>query len=125
MTIATIYTTCADRAEASQLGRTLVTEKLAACANILSDITSIYFWAEKLEESSESVLLLKTRPELIAAITGRIRELHSYECPCVVAWESAEGNPDYFQWVFAETARPAATPSLSPANRPECEPPAR
>jgi len=111
MPIATLYIPCSSPAEASAIARATVQERLAACANIIPAMTSIYFWNGQVEEASESLLLLKTRPELIAPLTARVRELHSYECPCVTAWTSSGGNEDYFRWVFAETR--SADPPLS------------
>lgn len=119
MPIATLYVPCSSPEEASDIARTTLEERLAACANIIPETTSIYHWNEQLKEASESLLLLKTRPELIAPLTARIRELHSYECPCITAWTSTEGNEDYFHWVFNET-RPASPSPPSPPAPPEC-----
>ncbi len=75
-------------------------------ANVLDGATSIYWWQGALEQAGEAVLILKTRTELVERLTARILELHSYECPCVVALPIAAGNPQYLDWIAAET-RPA------------------
>ncbi|HEY4134736.1 MAG TPA: divalent-cation tolerance protein CutA [Alphaproteobacteria bacterium] len=99
------YVTASSRAEALTLGRALVEERLAACANVFEGATSIYRWGDKLQEEAEAILILKTRAELIEALTARLRDLHSYDLPCVVAWRIDGGNPPYLDWVRAETVR--------------------
>lgn len=78
-------------------------EKLAACANVLDGMTSIYRWRNELQQDGEAVLILKTRQEFVDRIIARVQELHSYECPCVVAWPIAAGNPEYLAWIERET----------------------
>lgn len=107
MEIAIVYVTARDREQALLLSRTLLEEELIACANILDGMTSVYRWNDEVHVDSETSLLLKTRPSAVARLTDRIKELHSYECPCVVVWTSAAGNPDYFQWVHAGVPDPA------------------
>ena len=85
MAVTFCYVTAGSRDEALSIGRTVVQERLAACANVLDGVTSIYWWQGALEQAGEAALILKTRAELVERLTGRIRELHSYECPCVVA----------------------------------------
>ena len=102
-----VYVTASSRQEALSIGRAVVGERLAACANILDGMTSIYWWGRSLQEEGEASLILKTRSDLIDRLTARIRELHSYACPCVVAMPIAAGNPAYLDWVFQETAMPA------------------
>ena len=100
------YITAADVAEARRLGQALVQARLAACANILPGMQSLYWWQGKLEEANEAVLLVKTRQELAAAVLAKVKELHSYECPCVVFLPVVGGNPAYLEWLAAETACP-------------------
>ena len=97
------YIPVPSRDEALAIGRTVVEERLAACANVLDGVSSIYWWQGALEQAGEAALILKTRAELVERLTGRIRELHSYECPCVVALPIAAGNPDYLDWIANET----------------------
>lgn len=98
-----VYVTAADVAEAERIGRAVVEERLAACANILPGMRSIYWWDGKVNEAHEAVLILKTVPAHLAALTQRVKALHSYEVPCVAALEARPGNPDYFTWIAAET----------------------
>ena len=97
------YVTAGSRDEALAIGRTVVEERLAACANVLDGMTSLYWWRGVLEQAGEAALILKTRAELVERLAARIKELHSYECPCVVALPIAAGNPDYLAWIAAET----------------------
>lgn len=98
-----VYITTKDRDEALAIGRVLVGERLAACANVTADITSVYWWEGKVEEGGEAVLVLKSRAALVPQLTARVEELHSYSCPCVVALPIDDGNPAYLDWIAAET----------------------
>ena len=104
MALTFCYVTAGSRDEALTIGRTVVEERLAACANVLDGMTSLYWWQGALEQAGEAVLILKTRAELVGRLTARIKELHSYECPCVVALPIAAGNPDYLRWIAGETS---------------------
>ncbi len=103
-----VYMTAASRDEARKIGRALVEERLAACANVIDGMESVYWWQGKLTEDRETVLIAKTRAELVPALTERVRALHSYTVPCVVALPLMGGNPDYMAWLEAETKAPAA-----------------
>ena len=102
------YVTCASVEEALRIGRELVEARLAACANVLPGLTSVYHWQGRIESGSEVGLILKTRAELVEPLIARVRALHSYTVPCIVALPIAAGNPDYLAWLAAETA-PATT----------------
>jgi periplasmic divalent cation tolerance protein len=98
-----VYVTVENAAEASSIGRAVVGERLAACANILSGVSSIYWWDGGVQEAGEVVMILKTRRERLDSLMARIRELHSYECPCIVAVPIAKGNPAFLEWIGRET----------------------
>jgi periplasmic divalent cation tolerance protein len=100
-----VYVTAGDREAALELGRALVEERLAACANVIERMESVYWWQGELEQSREAVLILKSRANLVEALTERVRALHDYDCPCVVALPILGGNPDYLSWIAAETKR--------------------
>ena len=103
MGAAFVYVTASSRDEARAIGKTLVLERLVACVNVLDGLDSIYWWDGRVQESSEACFVAKTRMELIPKVTARVRELHSYEVPCVVALPVADGNPDFLDWISAET----------------------
>jgi periplasmic divalent cation tolerance protein len=98
-----VYVTTASRDEAMRISRALVEERLVACANIHGEIRSIYRWQGQVQEDAETVVILKTLAALIERVTDRIRALHSYDCPCVVAVPITGGNPDFLAWIGAET----------------------
>lgn len=98
------YVTTPSREEALSLARQLVQERLAACANVLPGLTSVYQWQGELHEDAECLLLLKTTEALASSLKERLVALHSYECPCVVAWPLAAGHEEFLRWVREQTA---------------------
>lgn len=94
-----VYITCGSQEEAQKIGASLVQDRLAACANIIPGMTSIYQWKGKIEQDQEIVLIAKTTRSQLEALTQHVTQLHSYEVPCVVALPIQGGNPDYLQWI--------------------------
>lgn len=99
-----VYVTATDKAEAGTLARAVVGERLAACANFLGPVESVYWWDGKLCEDEEVALILKTSGDRKNDLITRIHELHSYEIPCIVCLPITDGNPDFLQWIATETA---------------------
>ena len=104
MTACFVYVTAGSSDEARRIAGAVVTERLAACANILDGMASIYRWQGAIAEDQEVVLILKTREALVERLTARVKDLHSYDCPCVVSWRIDGGNSDFLAWIEAETA---------------------
>jgi periplasmic divalent cation tolerance protein len=98
-----VYVTAASSEEALRIGRQVVEERLAACANVLDGMQSIYWWEGRVQEAQEVVLLLKTTETRLPKLIETIRGQHSYECPCIVALPISEGNPAYLEWIENET----------------------
>ena len=98
-----VYVTTSDIDEARSIGRAMVKARLAACANIVPSIHPIFWWDGKVQEGEESLLLLKTPERMVEALTVAVKELHSYDCPCVVAVPITGGNADFLSWIAAET----------------------
>ena len=98
-----IYVTAANEAEAGLIARTVVEERLAACANILGSIKSIYRWEGQVCEDEEVALVLKTSSARKAELVDRIKQLHSYDCPAVACLLIADGNPEFLKWIQQET----------------------
>ncbi|MGY0559891.1 divalent-cation tolerance protein CutA [Luteimonas sp. A277] len=94
---------CPDRASADRIARDLVERRLAACVNLLPGIESVYRWQGAVETGSEVMLLIKTMPRHLDAVTARIVELHPYELPEVIALESSGGLAGYMDWIASET----------------------
>jgi periplasmic divalent cation tolerance protein len=103
MTHRLIYVTASNLEEAKSIGQKLVDERLVACVNILPHMTSIYRWQGKVEEAEEVVMIVKTTEQLVERTIVRAKQLHSYECPCVVAVPIVAGNPDFLAWISGET----------------------
>jgi len=94
-----IFITSGSEEEAKKLARVLVEEKLAACVNILSGVESLYWWKGKIESSKEWMLVVKTQGKMVNKVVKRVKEIHSYEVPEVIALPIVEGNKDYLQWI--------------------------
>jgi periplasmic divalent cation tolerance protein len=92
-----------DAETASRIARQLVTEKLAACANIGAPVQSIYHWQGNIEEAQETMVFFKTTDARFEEFQSRLRSLHPYDVPEVVAVRVADGLPDYLQWVAEST----------------------
>lgn len=104
--ISLVLVTAAGEEQAAAIGRALVEERLAACANIVPRIRSIYRWKGQLFDERECLILMKTKTALFEALKSRVRELHGYEVPEIVALPIARGLPEYLDWVVAETREP-------------------
>ncbi len=98
-----VLITAASQSEARRLADALLEERLAACVNILPQVESRYWWRGRRERAHEVLLLAKSRATLLDAIIARVKALHSYEVPEVIALPIAGGNPAYLQWLAAET----------------------
>lgn len=98
-----VFTTLPNADKATEIARVLVEEKLAACANILPAVRSIYRWEGKLMDENEVLVLLKTRADTVERLKARILELHPYEVPEVLAVPVESGYPAYLDWIGAQT----------------------
>lgn len=99
-----VFTTTGDYEKAKEIANGLVGGKLAACVNIVSNITSIYRWQGNACQDQEQLLIIKTKKENFQAIQKRIHEIHNYEVPEIIAIEIAGGCPEYLKWLEYETA---------------------
>jgi periplasmic divalent cation tolerance protein len=101
--IVTVYATFASDEEARRIARTLVEERLAACANVLGSCHSIYRWQGAIEEAEEVPALFKTRGEKADALIARLAQLHSYDVPAAVVWRIQGAADSYSDWIESET----------------------
>jgi periplasmic divalent cation tolerance protein len=85
--------------EAAKIARALVESRLAGCVNIIKNIRSIYSWEGKIEDEKEVLMIAKTRKKLFKALSKKVRELHSYTVPEIIAIPIVEGSPDYLKWL--------------------------
>lgn len=94
-----VYITTSGLKEATDIANVLVSERLAACANIIDNMHSIYQWKGELQKDNEAVLIVKTTATKISDLITRVKSLHSYECPCIVCLPVTDGIPDFLTWV--------------------------
>ena len=100
-----VLTTTANLEEAERLARTLVEERLAACATLVPTVRSIYRWQGKVEDSTETMLLIKTGVEQLASLEARILTLHSYETPEFLVLGVDAGSAGYINWLMASLSK--------------------
>jgi len=100
-----VLVTAGSGEEAARIGQTLVAERLAACANVVGPIRSIYRWQGAVEDAAEHLLLLKARARDVKVLGERVRALHSYEVPEVLALPIRAGSAAYLAWLAESTAR--------------------
>ncbi len=107
-----VYVTCANVEEAEKIGTALVKQRLVACVNILPPIQSVYWWKGQVESAAESAFVAKTRRVLMADLTEKIKKMHGYDLPCVVALPLQHAEAEFLDWIDQET-RPSKNASLA------------
>jgi periplasmic divalent cation tolerance protein len=101
-----VLTTTANPVEAALLGRAMVEERLAACATLIPAVQSIYRWQGAVESATETLLVLKTGPDQLAALEARLLELHSYETPEFLVLDVDAASKPYLEWLQASLRQP-------------------
>ena len=99
-----VLTNLPDQTSAQNMAQYLISERLAACVNILASCVSIYHWQGKTESTTEIPLLIKTTGQCYAALEEAIRQLHPYELPEIICVSIDGGLPAYLQWIKQETS---------------------
>ena len=94
-----IFVTTKDRAEAEQLSQSLLKDRLIACANLVNPIDSFFFWQNKIERADECLIIMKSRLDLFKQVVERVKGLHSYEVPEVLAFPIVDGSKEYLDWM--------------------------
>ena len=98
-----VHCTCPDAASAQRIAHALVDERLAACVQIVPGLVSVYRWQGEVRRDDEQLLLIKTSRERWPALAARVRELHPYETPELLAFDATDGSADYLAWLAAQT----------------------
>ena len=98
-----IFITAGTDEEARKVGQALLEHKAAACVNITPNITSIFWWQDKLETDQEHLLIVKTRASNVEEVVRLVKEIHSNEIPEVIALPIIDGNREYLEWIGEET----------------------
>jgi periplasmic divalent cation tolerance protein len=94
-----IFCTCPDKDTAEKIASLLVENKVAACVNIVPNITSIYHWQGQIERAEEWLLLIKARQDVYSALETLIKQHHPYQLPEIIAVAIERGLPDYLNWI--------------------------
>jgi periplasmic divalent cation tolerance protein len=94
-----VYVTAPNEDEAAAIAKTLVGERLAACVNIVRPIRSVYMWQGKIEDDTEVLMIMKTQASLFDRLCRKVKELHSYSVPEVIALPVVSGSDDYLAWL--------------------------
>lgn len=94
-----IFCTCPDKDTAEKIARLSVENKLAACVNIVPNITSVYRWQEQIEMADEVLLLIKARQDAYPLLESMIKTHHPYQLPEIIAITIERGLPDYLNWI--------------------------
>lgn len=98
-----VLVTTSSKDEATAIGKTLVEERLVACVNIVPEVRSLFTWEEKTQDERETLLILKSRFSLLERLTERVKSLHSYSVPEVIALPIIGGSADYLRWLREST----------------------
>jgi periplasmic divalent cation tolerance protein len=94
-----VFVTCGSEEEASKIAHALVEEKLAACANIVSPVRSVYRWEGKIWDEREWLLIIKSREARFPDLERRVKSLHSYQVPEIISLPILTGSPPYLNWL--------------------------
>ncbi len=97
-----VFCTCEDQRQGMHIGEALVSERLAACVNLLPAVQSIYRWQGNIERAEEVLLLIKTTRDRFPALRDRIQELHTYDTPEIIALPISDGSEKYLTWLGAQ-----------------------
>jgi periplasmic divalent cation tolerance protein len=98
-----ITVSCGSLEEAAAIGRALVERRLAGCVQVAGPVRSVYRWQGAVEEADEWICVIKTSAERFTDVASAVRELHSYECPEIIATAIAEGSEQYLAWLAEQT----------------------
>ena len=94
------YITCSKKKEAHKIAAFLVKKKLIACANIINNVESIFFWEGKATKSKEILVVGKTLNKNVQKIIKNVKKMHSYKVPCIIFFDIKNGNTDFLKWII-------------------------
>lgn len=98
-----VYCTCPDRVVAERIAEAVIDERLAACVNLIPGLTSIYRWEGQMQHDVELLLIIKTRSVVYPQLEARLRELHPYQVPEIIALPIQAGSAAYLNWIAGNT----------------------
>ncbi len=94
-----VFITASSPEEAERIGRTLVEKRLAACANVIGNVRSVYWWEGRVEEAGEAMVVVKTRVDKLNDLISEAKRVHSYQVPEIIAIPIIHGLPEYLKWI--------------------------
>ncbi|MCK5023374.1 MAG: divalent-cation tolerance protein CutA [Candidatus Aenigmarchaeota archaeon] len=103
MVYVVVYITCPEIKEAERISKILLDNRLAACVNVIPNVTSFFWWAGKKQKSEELMLMVKTKKNLLRKIVKKVKEIHQYENPEIIAIPIIGGSKEYTDWIEEET----------------------
>jgi periplasmic divalent cation tolerance protein len=98
-----IYVTAGSMNEAQKIGNALVSNRLAACVNIIDNMHSMYWWEGEIQNDNEVILIAKTIESLVPEVIDKVKSMHSYDCPCIVSLPILDGNKAFLEWISQQT----------------------
>ncbi len=98
-----IFVTAANKLQGKKIAQALIKEKLAACVNIINPVGSFFFWDNKIDSAKEAMLVIKTKKSLFKKLEKRVKALHSYDVPEIIALPIVAGNKAYLDWIDGST----------------------
>lgn len=99
------YITAGSREEAEKIAAVLVENNLVACANVLGGVQSFFQWEGEVKKEEELLVVGKTRTDLVGELVEKVKEVHSYDVPCVISWPITHGNSEFLHWIDRETQK--------------------
>ena len=103
MKFSLFYIPCSSKQEAKYIACSLLESQFIACANIIDRVGSLYIWEGEIQEDNEVLLLVKSKTDNFSRIEKEVKKLHSYDYPCVIQLDIAEGNAEYLDWIDKNT----------------------
>ena len=98
-----VYITAGSMDEAKKIGRALISNRLAACVNIIDNMQSMYWWEDEVQDDREVILIAKTKESIVPELIDKVKSMHSYDCPCVVSLPILDGNRAFLAWIAQQT----------------------
>lgn len=101
------FITCSNKKEARNIAGQLIRNKIAACVNIVSSIESFFWWQGKVDQAKEALLIVKTKKTMVSKLIKKVRSLHSYQVPEIIALPIISGHKPYLNWINDSLGKPA------------------
>jgi len=98
-----IYITTGSMDEAKNIGRELISNRLAACVNMIDNMHSMFWWEDEIQEDREVILIAKTKESLVTELIDKVKSVHNYDCPCIVSLPILDGNRVFLDWIVEQT----------------------